>query len=206
MREFFNKALRRINDNCHNCKNHITTFFCSLSAWCIGINFDGKVCFRGWTSFFRASASSIRIGKECVFNSSSYSNHIGLNHKCIITTMTPKAKISIGNGTGMSSTTITSWVSVSIGENVRIGANTIIMDGDFHLDDPRTPKPRPITIGDHVWIGANVVVMKGVSIGNNTIIGSCSVVTHDIPANSIAAGNPCRMLKSISTNITKTNS
>ena len=120
--------------------------------------------------------------------------------------MTPKAKISIGNGTGMSSTTITSWVSVSIGENVRIGANTIIMDGDFHLDDPRTPKPRPITIGDHVWIGANVVVMKGVSIGNNTIIGSCSVVTHDIPANSIAAGNPCRMLKSISTNITKTNS
>lgn len=54
-----------------------------------------------------------------------------------------------------------------------------------------------IRIGNNVWIGANVVVNPGVSIGDNAIIGSGSVVTKDIPANAIAAGNPCRVLRAI---------
>ena len=56
---------------------------------------------------------------------------------------------------------------------------------------------KPITIKDHVWIGSNTTVLPGVTIGENSIIGAGSVVTKDIPANVIAAGNPCRILREL---------
>lgn len=114
-----------------------------------------------------------------------------------MTTMRSGAEIVIGDSFGMSSSTITAFTSVRIGNDVRIGANCVIMDGDFHLDDPRTSAPRPVVIGDNVWLGANVVVMKGVHIGCNSVIGMNSVVTKDIPDNVIAGGNPCKVIKSI---------
>jgi acetyltransferase-like isoleucine patch superfamily enzyme len=98
----------------------------------------------------------------------------------------------------MSSTTINCWDKIKIGKNVRIGANCVIMDGDFHLDDVRVGNPKPIEVGDNVWLGANVIVMKGVTIGENSIIGMNSIVTKDIPTNCIAAGNPCKFIKSLS--------
>ena len=55
----------------------------------------------------------------------------------------------------------------------------------------------PITIGDNVWLGGNVVVTPGVTIGENTVIGAGSVVVKDIPANVVAAGNPCRVVREI---------
>lgn len=72
------------------------------------------------------------------------------------------------------------------------------MDGDAHFEDERTSPPKPIIIEDNVFIGANVVVKKGVTIGRNSVIGMNSVVTHSVPANSIAVGNPCRIIKQIS--------
>lgn len=59
---------------------------------------------------------------------------------------------------------------------------------------------RPVTIGNNVWIGGNSVILPGVVIGDNTIIGAGSVVTKSIPANVLAAGNPCRVIKSINGN------
>ena len=53
----------------------------------------------------------------------------------------------------------------------------------------------PVTIGDNVWIGGNVVICPGVSIGENTTIGAGSVVVKDIPANVLAVGNPCKVIK-----------
>lgn len=55
----------------------------------------------------------------------------------------------------------------------------------------------PVTIGDNCWIGAGATICPGVTIGENTVIGAGSVVVHDIPANSVAAGNPCRVLREI---------
>ena len=55
----------------------------------------------------------------------------------------------------------------------------------------------PITIGDNVWLGGNVVVTPGVTIGENTVIGAGSVVAKDIPANVVAVGNPCRVVREI---------
>lgn len=164
----------------------------------IGVEIQGKSKFKGWCSVYKRPHSRIALGSGCSFNSSHYSNHIGLNHRCIITTMQEGAFIKIGDNVGVSSSSITSFKSVTIGNNVRIGANCVIMDGDFHLDDPRTSPPRPITICDNVWLGYGVVVMKGVRIGANSVIGANSIVTKDIPENVVAAGSPCKVIKEIS--------
>ena len=58
----------------------------------------------------------------------------------------------------------------------------------------------PITIGNGCWIGANVVVLPGVTIGDGTVIGAGSVVTHNIPANVVAFGNPCKVIREINKN------
>lgn len=55
----------------------------------------------------------------------------------------------------------------------------------------------PVSIGNNVWIGGNVVITPGVTIGDNVVIGAGSVVTKDIPANVVAAGNPCRVIREI---------
>lgn len=90
---------------------------------------------------------------------------------------------------------------VMIGNNVFIGPNVSI----FTAGHPIHPAIRnqeleyafPITIGNNVWIGGNTVINPGVSLGDNSVIGSGSVVTKNIPANTIAAGNPCRVLRQI---------
>jgi acetyltransferase-like isoleucine patch superfamily enzyme len=65
------------------------------------------------------------------------------------------------------------------------------------LDDPRSGQAKEIIIHDNVWLGAGAIVLKGVEIGENTVIGAASVVTKNIPANVIAAGNPCKVIRSI---------
>lgn len=193
----FNRLFRAINFHVHGFVFFLCTIMERFYLWCIGIDGGKNAKFRGWCSIFKANDSRIVLGKNHVYNSSGYTNHIGLNHRCVMTTMQSGAEIVIGDGFGMSSSTITAFTSVRIGNDVRIGANCVIMDGDFHLDDPRTNDPRPVVIDDNVWLGANVVVMKGVHIGCNSVIGVNSVVTKDIPGNVVAGGNPCRVLREL---------
>lgn len=98
---------------------------------------------------------------------------------------------------GFSGTIIGAFTTIKLGNNVRCGANTLITDSDWHEDDPRAGKAKPVVIGDNVWLGVNAVVLKGVTIGENSVIGANSVVAKNIPANVIAAGNPCKVLKSL---------
>ena len=89
---------------------------------------------------------------------------------------------------------------ISIGNNCSIAYGVLIQDSDYHTvySENGEPKPqtRPVTIGDNVWIGANVIVLKGVSIGDGAIVAAGSVVTRDVPANTLVAGNPARIVKS----------
>lgn len=95
--------------------------------------------------------------------------------------------------------TILDCAKVTIGDDVLIAPNVNL----FTAGHPINVEERisgfenafPITIKDRVWIGGGVTINPGVTIGENTIIGSGSVVTKDIPANVIAAGNPCRVLR-----------
>jgi acetyltransferase-like isoleucine patch superfamily enzyme len=77
-----------------------------------------------------------------------------------------------------------------------MGPGVGLISANHDLNDyDRWPDTPPIRIGDNVWIGMNTVVLPGIKIGDNVVIGSNSVVTKDIPSNSIAAGNPCRVIK-----------
>ena len=143
---------------------------------------------------FRTPKSEIRIGNYCVFNSSSKLNFRGINHPCILQTGTKHARITIGDHVEMSGCSIVCNDSVIIGNNVLFGANCQIGDRDGH-QDRYASKPAPIIIEDSVWLGMNVTVLKGVTIGKNTIIGANSLVTKDIPANCIAVGSPCKVIK-----------
>lgn len=142
-------------------------------------------------------SSKLFIGKNCEFRSSASSNMIGLNRRCYISTLSDNAKIQIGDNCGFSGTVIAAENEIIIGNNVRCGANTTITDTDWHSDDPRSGDPAPVIIGDNAWIGLNSVILKGVRIGNNTLIGANSLVIKDLPANVIAAGNPCKVIKEI---------
>ncbi len=90
---------------------------------------------------------------------------------------------------------------VAIGDDVMIGPRVSLCCAGHPIDAAvRTSGleyGKPITIGNNVWIGAHTVVNPGVTIGDNTVIGSGSVVTKDVPANVVAAGNPCRVLRPI---------
>ena len=90
---------------------------------------------------------------------------------------------------------------VTIGDNVMFGPNVSL----FTAGHPIHPVSRnsgyeyglPITIGNNVWLGGNVVVTPGVTIGENSVIGAGSVVVKDIPANVVAVGNPCKVIRKI---------
>ncbi len=142
---------------------------------------------------------SISIGNNCVLRSSTTSNLMGLNHKCMLSA-TPaydgtKAKLTIGDNVGMSGVTIWCFKSITIGNDVRIGANTLIMDGDAHFEDKRTAPPQDVVIEDDAFIGANCVIKKGVTIGKGAVVGMNSVVTKDIPAGCVAVGAPAKVVK-----------
>lgn len=169
-----------------------------IRAYLWGVNIGTGIKFYGKIHFLNQKKSQIVIGNNCTFRSSKTSNWIGVDRACMISTQGENfAVIKIGNNCGFSGTVIGAFVSITLGNNVRCGANTLITDSDWHLDDPRVGKPKPVFIADNVWLGVNSVVLKGVTIGKNSIVGANSVVVSDIPENVIAAGNPCRVIKSL---------
>lgn len=97
--------------------------------------------------------------------------------------------------------TILDEALVTIGDDAFIGPNVSLYTA-CHSTNPaerntRTEWSKPITIGKNCWLGGSVTVLPGVTIGDNCTIGAGSVVTHNIPANSIAVGNPCRVIKTL---------
>lgn len=91
---------------------------------------------------------------------------------------------------------------IRIGNDVNIGPRAQLLTPLHPIDDHEARRQRwesaaPITIGDNVWLGGGVTVGAGITIGENTVIGAGSVVTRDLPARVLAAGNPCRTIRSL---------
>ncbi len=175
--------------------NRLIHFLCYIKKVKIGHN----VRFNGFPVVRRFPDSRITIGNNCLFNSSKNSIIVGLQRPCTFFTLMKGSEIIFGDNSGASGSTIVAVSSIRVGNNVLIGANSTIVDNDFHSSDPsqRTQDEipaKPIVIEDNVFLGFNCMILKGVTIGENSVIGANSVVINSIPPNSIAMGNPCKVI------------
>lgn len=158
------------------------------------------------TYLLKDPTAIITIGDNFLFTNGESYNPLCRNIRGAIYAQ-PNAVITIGNNVGLSSVCIWSNKSITIGDNVLIGGDSILLDTDAHsLDyrirrninfDGKLSQSSPIIIEDDVLIGTRCIVLKGVTIGARSIIGSGSIVTKSIPQDCIAAGNPCRVVKFI---------
>ena len=115
------------------------------------------------------------------------------------------AIISIGDNCKLSGTTIHCRTSVKIGNDCRFGPGSLLVDNDSHRvsmyvsERAKPPRSKAIIINNNVWIGMRSLILKGVEIGDNSIVAAHSVVTKNVPANSIVAGNPAKIVKTLTT-------
>lgn len=161
-----------------------------------GVKVSGLCYTSGFPHIRKVKGATVSFGKRVRMLNLQWMNAIGLNHRCIIT-VEKNACLKIGDNVGLSGVSIWCFKHIEVDNNVRIGANTLITDGDAHLDDPRVGTPKPVKICENVWLGMNVTVLKGVTIGRNSVIGAGSIVTKSIPENVIAAGNPCKVIRTL---------
>lgn len=129
------------------------------------------------------------IGENCYIEPPLHSNWGGHN-------------VHFGNGVYANfNLTLVDDTHIYVGDYTMLGPNVTLATAGHPIYPPLREKAYqyniPVRIGKNCWLGAGVIVMPGVTIGDNTVIGAGSVVTKDIPANVVAVGNPCRVLRPI---------
>jgi len=170
-----------------------------------GVRFAGQIHING--KIYVDNKGSIAIGHNFQANSGVDYNPIGGDTILRLITVNENAKIIIGDDVGISNSTILAWEKIEIGNKVMMGGGVKIWDTNFHSLHPilRTTAPdtdvktAPIKIDDYAFIGAGSIILKGVHIGKNSIIAAGSVVVKSIPANVIAGGNPCKVIRQLDT-------
>lgn len=196
------KAMRKIKNT------FLGGFFTPLAKLFLilnGVQFGNGLNVNGLIKVIVTRRGRVTIGRSLSLNSGDNFNVIGRQQKCIFWV---EGVLTINNHVGMSGTAIICNHQITIGSNVKIGGNTVIYDTDFHsLDAEQRSNPEqdrinarwaPVVIADHVFIGAHSTILKGVSIGENSVVGACSVVSKSIPANEIWAGNPAVFIRKVS--------
>jgi len=171
-----------------------------------GVQITNRARILGWPIIENRNGGTIWIGRNVTLNSRNWGNALGVRGPIIIRTISNSAKIEIGDNCGLSGTRIAAAQHIKIGARVLIGADSIIVDSNFHPINPtdRYKKPRPaskpqdaVLIEDDVFIGTGCIILKGVTIGRGSVIGAHSVVSQSIPEMSIATGNPAKVIKQI---------
>jgi acetyltransferase-like isoleucine patch superfamily enzyme len=164
-----------------------------------GVKYGRHLVLNGRPLIHRMQDSKINIGHSCIINSARNADVTGLVRRCALVTDRKNAEITIGDNSGITASLFVAISRITVGRNVLIGAYCTIVDNDFHDTNPKRRNEnnyegRPITIEDNVFIGFNCFILKGVTIGENSVIGANSVVVSNIPKNSIAMGNPCKVV------------
>jgi hypothetical protein len=170
-----------------------------------GVVFGKAARFHGMPVIARNPSATIVIGDEVVLNSRPSSNVLYLSRPCVLAATKPGAVIRIGNKVGMSGSTLIAASGIEIGDHTLIGAEVAIVDTDFHPLDPDMrdahetlgAATRPIRIGKRVFIGTRAIILKGVSIADDAVVGAGAVVSRDVAAGDIVAGNPARIVGSV---------
>lgn len=163
---------------------------------------------RIYNKIFVSGFGTIKIGNDFIFVSGGSVNPISRNILGAFYLGTETSRIEIGDRVGMSAVCLWADDSITIGNDVNIGADTLILDNDAHSHNyalrrrvsnrqVRVSIPTsPVVIEDDVWIGARCIILKGVHIGARAIIAAGSVVTKDVPADCVVGGNPCKVISS----------
>jgi len=117
----------------------------------------------------------------------------------------PEPSITIGDNTFIGhGTSFAAGRSIVVGNDCLIAGGVHFADNDGHplnyLDrmqhlPPSLEDVKAVRIGNNVWIGSRAVILKGVTIGDRAVVGTCAVVTHDVPPDTVVAGNPARVIK-----------
>src|ERR1035437_4057431 len=148
---FFERLFRYRN----KCSILVFNYVIHLVSYIKGVKIGKKVVFNGFPRIRRNENSKILIGDNCTFNSAKNS------------------EIIIGNNTGGSGITLLAAIKIKIGNNVMIGAHSMIIDTDFHHTNPNKRHDnidipaRPVIIEDNVFIGTNCMILKGITLGEN---------------------------------------
>lgn len=113
-----------------------------------------------------------------------------------------EAMIEIGAGSRLSNNiSIVAMAGIRIGERCLIGDSVSIYDCDFHELDPLRRMEggpvEPVSVGNNVWIGSRAIILRGVTIGDNSVIGAGSLVTRNVPPDCVAAGIPAKVIREI---------
>jgi carbonic anhydrase/acetyltransferase-like protein (isoleucine patch superfamily) len=110
------------------------------------------------------------------------------------------AELRIGNGVHINyGVSLGATKSIRIGDRVRLGPYTRVVDSDFHdvYDRAQPAVPKPVVIDDDAWLGMHVIVLPGVHIGKGAVVGSGSVVTKDVPDFAVVGGVPAKVLREL---------
>lgn len=167
-----------------------------------GVELGGRIQFIGRPVISVADGGRIVIGDGVVLRSAVRSTPLGCSQPCVLRVLSPGGQVSIGPRVGMSAAIVCAGVSIEIGEGTIIGSGAIVLDNDFHaptgdwdwMDEHHTTA-RPVRIGRGVFIGTRAIVLKGVTVGDRAVIGAGAVVVEDVPAGSVVAGNPARVVR-----------
>ena len=153
---------------------------------------------------YRRGRGMLTIGDRVTINSSKRSNLLGGKD---YTTLCVQggAELTIGNDVGISNATLICCQQITIGDHAMLGGDCKLYDSDFHALDPNlrgngeldVAKTAPIIIDENAFIGAHCIILKGVHIGKCSVVGAGSVVTKDIPAGEVWAGNPARFIRKL---------
>ncbi len=177
-----------------------------------GVRYGKNLLLKGIPFVYNARGAELTIGEGVTIKSSFLSNLVGLYSRTIIVTRAPGAYIRIGDHVGISGTTIYARKGISIGEHTAIGGNVKILDNDFHpleaeernrlLADPGGGDSdlipsREISIGKNCFIGCNAIILKGSVLGDGCVVGAGSVVAGKFGSNSVIAGNPARVIRTL---------
>jgi len=176
----------------------------TLRSFPIECGNDMKI--NGFPRFIIHRSGKLLIGNHFRMNSGRLHNPIGRNQRCVLS-VGENACLTIGDHVGMSSVAIVCQQSITIGNHVKIGGNTVIYDTDFHSLDAKKraaiPEEtsaigrKPVIIGDHVFIGGHSILLKGTTIGQSAIIGAGSVVSGIVPPFELWGGNPARFIRKL---------
>lgn len=166
-----------------------------------GVQVDGWVRVTGKVFFKVHPEARLIIGARVRINSGPLINPVG-GHRPTIIAVHRSARVEIGAGTGISSSTIVALQEIVIGSDALIGGNCAIYDSDFHgltSSDRRenganSAKTKGVHIGARAFIGTGVTILKGVQIGANAVVGAGAVVVKHVPAGELWAGNPARRI------------